>query len=529
MAPEKITENLGRYQILSELGQGAMGVVYKAIDPLIDRTVAIKTINLDLSRDELANFEERFYREAKSAGRINHPNIVTIYDVGKTDNIAYIAMEFLEGQSLKEVLDVHTPMSIDRIVDVAAQVADGLAYAHENGIVHRDIKPANIMLVRDNVVKITDFGIAQMPTGSRTLAGTILGSPKYMAPEQVVGKPVDGRSDLFSLGVVLYEMLTGETPFNGDNINTTMYRIVNEAPLPPKMITPRIPAAFNNIVGKALAKKPEERYQNAMEMAHDLRNYKDLAEPIPVSIRQSEKQRVAVRPKNNIGEETLVLSPVTDGQITSKAAIDEGIFLAQPDTVDARGPYLWQGKKILIAAVVMLVVVFTVTVMRSRTARQVKPALPKLTAVLPVVALAEKPAANPVKPDAVSQNSAPPQAEPLALDPPPPAPKMPSARPSRTPPHPSPKHKITTHETVVSLPDEPPQQSGGSALLSFAITPWGEVYVDGKKAGAAPPLKELKISAGKHVIEIRNLNFPPYSKTIDLQADSTKKIKYIFK
>ena len=151
----------------------------------------------------------------------------------------------------------------------------------------------------------------------------------------------------------------------------------------------------------------------------------------------------------------------------------------------------------------MLVVVFTVTVMRSRTARQVKPALPKPTSVLPVVALAEKPAANPVKPDAVSQNSAPPQAEPLALDPPLPVPKMPSARPSRTPPHPSPKHKITTHETVVSLPDESPQQSGGSALLSFAITPWGEVYVDGKKAGAAPPLKELKISAGKHVIEIR--------------------------
>ena len=207
------TEKLGRYEILAELGRGAMGVVYKAIDPFIDRTVAIKTIQLDLSRDELANFEERFYREAKSAGRLNHPNIVTIYDVGKTGKIAYMAMEFLEGQLLKEILDVHTAMSVDRIADIAAQVADALAYAHENGIVHRDIKPANIMLVRSNVVKITDFGIAQMPSGSRTLAGTVMGSPKYMAPEQVVGAAVDGRSDLFSLGVVLYEMLTGEPAF----------------------------------------------------------------------------------------------------------------------------------------------------------------------------------------------------------------------------------------------------------------------------------------------------------------------------
>ena len=214
------TKKLGRYEILSELGQGAMGVVYKAIDPLIERTVAIKTIKLDLSKDELASFEERFYREAKSAGRLNHPNIVTIYDVGKSDDSAYMAMEFMEGQLLRDILDAHTALSIDKIVDIAAQIAEGLAYAHENGIVHRDIKPANIMLVRDGVAKIMDFGIAQMPSGSRTLAGAVLGSPKYMAPEQVVGKAVDGRSDLFALGVILYEMLTGESPFDGDNINT---------------------------------------------------------------------------------------------------------------------------------------------------------------------------------------------------------------------------------------------------------------------------------------------------------------------
>ena len=188
-------------------------------------------------------------------------------------------MEYLQGQQLKEILDVHAAMSIDRIVDIAAQIAEGLGYAHKNGIVHRDIKPANIMLVQGDTVKITDFGIARMSSSTGTLAGTVLGSPRYMAPEQVIGKVVDGRSDIFSLGVVLYEMLTGESPFDGDNINTTMYRIVNEAPVPPKTLAPRIPEAFDYIVAKALAKHPDARYQNADEMALALRNYKELSIP----------------------------------------------------------------------------------------------------------------------------------------------------------------------------------------------------------------------------------------------------------
>ncbi|MDP3123503.1 MAG: serine/threonine-protein kinase, partial [Thiobacillus sp.] len=198
--------------MVSALGQGAMGAVYKAVDPLIERTVAIKTINLDLSKDERAEFETRFYREAKSAGRLNHSNIVTIYDVGESGDVAYIAMEYVEGESLREMLDsgvVFPPALIGRI---AAQIAGALNYAHENQVVHRDIKPANIMITPNRDVKIMDFGIAQIPTGSRTQLGTVLGSPKYMAPEQVAGEATDGRTDIFALGVVLYEMLTGVTP-----------------------------------------------------------------------------------------------------------------------------------------------------------------------------------------------------------------------------------------------------------------------------------------------------------------------------
>lgn len=530
MPTEKSTEKLGRYEILAELGRGAMGVVYKAIDPLIDRTVAIKTIQLDLSRDELANFEERFYREAKSAGRLNHPNIVTIYDVGKTDNIAYMAMEFLEGQLLKEILDVHTAMSIDRIADIAAQVADGLAYAHENGIVHRDIKPANIMLVRGNVVKITDFGIAQMPSGSRTLAGTVMGSPKYMAPEQVAGTAVDGRSDLFSLGVVLYEMLTGEPPFDGDNINTTMYRIVNETPVPPKTLTPRVPDVFNTIVAKALAKHPDERYQSARELAHDLRNYKHLSLPVSAAakLNQAGTPERKIRPRNNVGGETVVLHPLAGSQTGNKTpARDAEITQTQTTHLSAGGPFFWQSRKILMAAIMLLLLTFTLVVMRSRSVHQKAVALPEQTAVIPAPALIEKPTETVAQAGDASLSNKMPGAEPLVAELPVPATPVSASR-ADPPHHKTPKHKITASETPATAP-EATAPSSGDALLSFAITPWGEVYVDGKKAGAAPPLKELKLAPGRHVIEVRNLNFPPYSKTVDLKSDSTQKIKYIFK
>ena len=527
MATHKLNEKLGRYEILSELGQGAMGVVYKAIDPLIDRTVAIKTINLDLCKNDLVNFEERFYREAKSVGRLNHPNIVTIHDIGKTDNIVYMAMEFLEGQSLKEILDVHTAMSVDQIANIAAQVAHGLAYAHKNGVVHRDIKPANIMLVRGGMAKITDFGIAQMPTGSKTLAGTVLGSPKYMAPEQVLGTDVDGRADLFSLGVVLYEMLTGESPFNGDNINTTMYRIVNETPVPPTTIVPRTPAAFNLIVAKALAKNPDERYQTAKELAYDLRHYKDNeSTSTTTEPDQAKTAKRRPRPNNDVGEATVLLSPA------SARLIDKGKIVGSAGAMQAKtnanGFFDWQNKNALIAVIIILLLIFTFLVMRGRSTHQEeKVALSK--PVLPPVALVPAPGVVAPKIEvAVNDNSL--NSQLLKTEPIAPQPKIlpaPAKTPSNAKLHKSLKHEIAQTETVTSLPLVP--EPTGEALLSFAITPWGEVYIDGKKIGAAPPLKELKIPAGRHTIEIRNTDFPTYSKVVDLQADSTKKIKYIFK
>ena len=263
---------LGRYKIISEIGQGAMGVVYKAVDPIIDRTVAIKTINLNLSRQELEEYEARFQQEIKAAGRLNHPNIVTIYDVGKTDQVAYMAMEFLEGNELKDIIASGNLMPADQVVDIIAQVADGLWFAHQQDIVHRDVKPSNIMVMKGGIAKITDFGIARLPNSAvKTMTGLILGSPRYMSPEQVIGKTIDARSDIFSLGVVLYESLTGAAPFDGDNVNAIMYSTVNTTPPPPSQHNRGIPAMLDLIAAKAMAKLLEDRYQTIKELADDLR------------------------------------------------------------------------------------------------------------------------------------------------------------------------------------------------------------------------------------------------------------------
>ena len=264
-------ETLGRYKILDTIGQGAMGVVYKAVDPMIDRIVAIKTVNLSFNKDEQAEYELRFQQEIKAAGRLNHPNIVTIYDVGRNENMAYMAMEFLEGKELKDILaDDGRPM-VAMTIDWIAQIAQGLGFAHDSDIIHRDVKPSNIMVVRGGLAKVTDFGIARMPASAvKTMTGLILGSPRYMSPEQVIGRSLDHRTDIFSLGVVLYEALAGLPPFDGDNVNAIMYATVNTNPPAPSNVNADVPVMLDLVVAKALAKSVDERYQSMRELADDL-------------------------------------------------------------------------------------------------------------------------------------------------------------------------------------------------------------------------------------------------------------------
>lgn len=281
MPPELEPRTIGRYELVSELGRGAMGVVYKATDPVLGRSVAIKTINMALERGGMENYEARFYQEARAAGGLNHPSIVTIYDVGKNGDVAYMAMEFVEGVELRDLLAPGRPLPIAQALSIAAQVAEGLAYAHERGIVHRDVKPPNIMVTPAGGVKIADFGIARMRASeSLTQTGMMLGSPKYMSPEHVLGKRADQRGDIFSLGIILYEMLTGSAPFSGENVTALMYQIVNLTPPAPSLRNREVPELLDYVVAKMLAKSLEERYQSASELASDLRECeRQLAAP----------------------------------------------------------------------------------------------------------------------------------------------------------------------------------------------------------------------------------------------------------
>jgi len=274
-------ESLGRYKVLGVLGKGAMGTVYKGTDPAINRNVALKTIRLDFVNDpeEYNELRERLTREARAAGMLSHPNIVTIYDVGNEGTLQYIAMEYLEGQTLEEMIRRKTKFNYRIISQIITQICSALDYAHKQGIVHRDVKPANIMVVDDYRVKVMDFGIARVDSSSMTRTGIAMGTPNYISPEQLQGKPVDRRCDIFSLGVVMYEMLLHRRPFRGENLTALIYSIVNGELELPSSVDKSIPHIFDRILDKALKKDPEERYQNANEVSAALSGFLESFAP----------------------------------------------------------------------------------------------------------------------------------------------------------------------------------------------------------------------------------------------------------
>jgi predicted Ser/Thr protein kinase len=273
----RVLTQAGRYQIISELGRGSMGVVYQGFDPVIGRTVAIKTMLIEgLSGAEFQEYKARFQREAQAAGILAHPNIVTVFDFGEDEGVLYLAMEFLEGKSLQDLVENQKLLPVETIIPIFEQVCSALDHAHKSNIVHRDIKPANIMILSSGLVKVTDFGIAKMMSMGMTQAGQILGTPNYMSPEQVKGRSVDGRSDIFALGVILYELVTGEKPFGGQNITTVIYKIINENPIPPRELDSTIHPGLSFVISKALAKTPEDRFQTCRELAEALKNYRNL-------------------------------------------------------------------------------------------------------------------------------------------------------------------------------------------------------------------------------------------------------------
>jgi predicted Ser/Thr protein kinase len=293
-------DRIGRYEIVRELGRGAMGVVYHAIDPNIGRPVAIKTIQLGGKPQDRERLRERLFREARSAGILSHPGIVTIYDVEHEGDMAYIAMEFVDGTNLDHLMEPGQTMTPDRMFDILGQTAAALDYAHGKGIVHRDIKPANIMVTRDGVVKIADFGIAKVTASEQfTMTGAIVGTPHYMSPEQVQGQAVDGCSDQFSLAVVAFELLTGDKPYTGEHLTTVVYKIVAEDPAPALRLNPKLTAPIEAALRHGLAKKPDARYRSCREFVSTLEQACRAVQgwaPVPRGGALEEATAEAVRP-----------------------------------------------------------------------------------------------------------------------------------------------------------------------------------------------------------------------------------------
>jgi serine/threonine protein kinase len=266
--PHDAPSRIGKYDVEERVGEGAMGVVYRALDPVLKRRVAIKVMSDAFAQND--DLRERFLREAQAAGSLQHPNVITIYDFGEVDGHLYIAMEFVEGQDVAELLAHEVPLTILNKVDIAIGVLQGLSFAHRRGIIHRDIKPANIRVDADGNARIMDFGVAHLQSSDMTRSGVMLGTPSYMAPEQIVGGEVGPQTDIFSVGAVLYELLTGTRPFSGGPLQAVMYRVLSENPVPLDTAAMGLPPRLNDIVMRALAKEPAKRYASAVDMANDL-------------------------------------------------------------------------------------------------------------------------------------------------------------------------------------------------------------------------------------------------------------------
>ncbi len=270
---DQMPASIGRYQVQGDIGYGAMGAVYKAFDPLIKRTLAIKTIRLDIPRSspQYKSFIERFYHEARISGTLSHPNIVTLFDIGEEHAIPYLAMEFVEGDTISSLIEEGVKFPPEKVISLVSQVASAIDYAHSKGVIHRDIKPSNMILSEDRL-KVTDFGIAKLVDSEMTQSGQLLGTPSYMSPEQAMGDKLDGRSDIFSLGVCAFEMLSGEQPFPGTNVTSILYKLVHVDPIEPANLEMNglVPQKWHEVFSKVLAKKPDDRYQTAAEFVQDL-------------------------------------------------------------------------------------------------------------------------------------------------------------------------------------------------------------------------------------------------------------------
>ncbi len=513
-------QKIGRYEITGELGRGAMGIVYKALDPNIGRTVALKTMRLDVHGADEEEILRRFKHEAKLAGVISHPNVVTIYDAGEDQRIFYIAMEHVEGVTLQTLLHQQRVIPAQLMLEISRQILPALDFAHKRGVIHRDIKPANIMLTSSGGAKIMDFGIAKAE-GGMTNAGQVLGTPAYMSPEQVRGKTLDGRSDLFSYGVCLYEMVTGEKPFQGQNVTTIIYKIMNEHPVPPRDIDLSIHPGLSAIVTKALSKDPNERFQTGKELVKQLESYKDFgsdaektqvlasmdAETIamPASPTAGSLPAAATASSSNATKKarqiaTLIGNKTIGGKSKSVESIESTVTVQQKAATNQHS--IFNPRKIVIMLVALVVVVFGSVFIHQRNKAKQNVTQAEISTPPPVVAsppensrsapVSETPAKTPEQTQTAaptpteSTKSAEPSAKASA--------KKPSAAKTAA--------KSTAPASAVVVPASTPAPEFGSVHVNS--TPAGAHFtIDGRsEASWVTPFTAEKLSTGDHEIVI---------------------------
>ncbi len=498
-------DQIGRYQILGELGRGAMGVVYRALDPAIGRPVAIKTIRLGDITDEgeRERLRERLFREAQSAGIISHPGIVTVYDVGEQDDITYVAMEFVSGPTLEKLMSGEQPLEGPKIVDLLRQAAAALDFAHKKGIVHRDIKPANIMVNEDGTVKVTDFGVAKFSQSKQmTQAGTVLGTPNYMSPEQIEGKAVDGRSDQWALAVIAYELLTGEKPFPGEHLTTVLYKIVSEEPAPPHTVNPMLPWATGMVLGRALSKDPARRYPSVTEFVNALEaSLKTKKDWKPLARGSAQSLPTAVAP---------VLPPLHQPARTARERAEE-----------EGGGLFW---KVIGAALAGLAVVAVLFVLGRKW---FEPEDYPVDAAEATQAQAPRPA--PAPPPAEPQPSAPtPSSQPQPQSSPAPQPSGgeagsgPSDSAAETAP-PAPETKPVVEKPAPRAKPAPthevrPPEPAVYSLQIVTNPPGASAVIDGDSSRTCSSPCNLELPAGRHTLVLSREGFRPEQRIIELNG-----------
>ncbi len=506
---------IGRYALKYQIGEGGLGTVYAAHDPLLSRLIAIKTLNVEVSQEQRADFNALFLNEARAAAGLSHPHIVTVFDAGVSDNKAYIAMELLKGKDLRELLKEGWRATSVQATQIIRRVADALGYAHSKGVVHRDIKPANIFMVGRTQPKVLDFGIARVTHKHETHVSDEItgGSPYYMAPEQIRQQPSDQRADVFSLGVVLYELLTDEKPFGGATLEEISQAVLNHTPTAPHVLKPELPQGLSDIVMRAMEKDPEKRFSSARSMSRSLRQWTEETDAT--------------------GAETASLG--RDGASSAVRWAWVAATSAATGVALALGAWIWLGQP--------------------RTEQP--PSVQTPAVVTAPVNTAPESLVPPVPTDAASA-AVPVGAETAPL----PAAPVTTAAPAVSTPTPeTPKAGTTDNKgtpapasatpKTVAAKDAPPKETArerrarearerelaareaaavplAKGVVRIAVSPWGNVEVDGVAVGTAPPLTEITLTEGKHQITIRNGDYPPYSATVNVTSGQPVTVKTKF-